>query len=59
MYGSDAGQPPRPLYTKGLSPLCDTLYVHIQVATCLNGTKKGGKTSKAKILGNLKRVIHV
>ena len=23
MYGSDAGQPPRSLYTKGLSPLCD------------------------------------
>ena len=25
MYGSDAGQPPRSLYTKGLSPLCDSL----------------------------------
>ena len=24
MYGSDAGQPPRSLYTKGLSPLCDS-----------------------------------
>ena len=23
MYGSDAGQPPRSLYTKGLKPLCD------------------------------------
>ena len=23
MYGSDAGQPPRSLYTKGLSPLFD------------------------------------
>ena len=25
MYGSDAGQPPQSLYTKGLSPLCDLL----------------------------------
>ena len=24
MYGSDAGQPVPSLYTKGLSPLCDT-----------------------------------
>ena len=24
MYGSDAGQPPRSLYTKGLKPLCDS-----------------------------------
>ena len=23
IYGSDAGQPARSLYTKGLSPLCD------------------------------------
>ena len=30
---------------------------HIQVAACLNETKKGGKTSKSKILRILKRGI--
>ena len=33
MYGSDAGQPPRSLYTKGLSPFCDIcMYIpyHVQ-----------------------------
>ena len=34
MYGSDAGQPPRSLYTKGLKPLCDTLYI------CMMGPHK-------------------
>ena len=29
MYGSDAGQPARSLYTKGLPPLCDSLDIHI------------------------------
>ena len=33
------------------------LYVHIRVATCLNETKKGGETSKSKILRILKRGI--
>ena len=33
------------------------LYVHIQVAACLNETKKGGETSKSKILRILKRGI--
>ena len=27
MYGSDAGQPVPSLYTKGLSPLCDNMYI--------------------------------
>ena len=34
-----------------------TFYVHIQVAACLNETKKGGETSKSKILLILKRGI--
>ena len=33
------------------------IYVHIGVATCLNETKKGGETSKSKILRILKRGI--
>ena len=33
------------------------LYVHIRVAACLNETKKGGETSKSKILRILKRGI--
>ena len=32
-------------------------YVHIRVAACLNETKKGGETSKSKILRILKRGI--
>ena len=37
MYGSDAGQPPRSLYTKGLSPLCDNSYDCITIASrCSN-----------------------
>ena len=36
-----------------------TLYVHIQVAACLNETKKGGETSKSKILRILKRGIYM
>ena len=28
MYGSDAGQPAPSLYTNGLPPLCDTLYMY-------------------------------
>ena len=41
MYGSDAGQPVPSLYTKGLSPLCDskrnnvTLKVKVKVARML------------------------
>ena len=31
-----------------------SLYVHIRVATCLNETKKGGKTSKSKKFWHLK-----
>ena len=31
------------------------LYVHIRVAASLNETKKGGETSKSKILRILKR----
>ena len=34
-----------------------TLYVHIRVAACLNEAKKGGETSKSKILRILKRGI--
>ena len=30
MYGSDAGQPPPSLYTKGLKPLCDTYAKMVQ-----------------------------
>ena len=35
MYGSDAGQPPRSLYTKGLSPLCD---IDVMLGSCFDGT---------------------
>ena len=38
--------------------IINTLYVHIRVATCPNETKKGGETSKSKILARiLKRGI--
>ena len=36
MYGSDAGQPPRSLYTKGLSPLCD-IYIYTCTTTICIG----------------------
>ena len=35
--------------------IINILYVCIRVATCLNETKKGGETSKSKILQILKR----
>ena len=37
MYGSDAGQPMPSLYTKGLSPLCDSelcVFVELYVELC-------------------------
>ena len=33
------------------------MYVHVHVTTCLNEIKKGGETSKSKILRLLKRGI--
>ena len=39
MYGSDASQHVPSLYTKVLSPLCDTLRVHVEfVLLCLHNT---------------------
>ena len=38
--------------------IINKLYVHILLAICLNETKKGGETSKSKILRILKRGIY-